>query len=63
MLELNDILDAEEVGQLLRIHRRTVIRLATLGEIPAFRIGSKWRFVRKDIEQYIEVQKRKQERP
>ncbi|HLG64685.1 MAG TPA: helix-turn-helix domain-containing protein [Ktedonosporobacter sp.] len=54
----DDILDAEEVGRLLRIHPRTVIRLAGQGQIPGFKIGGQWRFQRQDIENYIEEQKR-----
>jgi len=54
----NDILDAEEVGVLLRIHPRTVIRLASQGQLPGFKVGGQWRFKRLDIENYIEEQKR-----
>lgn len=53
----DNILDAEEVGKLLRIHPRTVIRLAGQGEIPGFKVGGQWRFKRQDIEDYIEEQK------
>lgn len=55
----DDILDAEDVGGLLRIHPRTVIRLATQGQLPGFKVGGQWRFKRQDIENYIEEQKRK----
>lgn len=54
----DDILDAEEVGKLLRIHQRTVIRLASQGQFPGFKVGGQWRFKRQDIEDYIEEQKR-----
>ncbi|HZS79172.1 MAG TPA: helix-turn-helix domain-containing protein [Ktedonobacteraceae bacterium] len=53
-----EILDAEEVGEMLRIHPRTVIRLANQGELPGFKVGGQWRFKRQDIEDYIEEQKR-----
>lgn len=62
MLVLNDILDADEVAKILRVHRRTVIRLAAQGEIPAFKVGEKWRFMREDLESYIQDQKRKQQK-
>lgn len=62
MIVLNDILDADEVAKILRIHRRTVIRLAAQGEIPAFKVGEKWRFMREDLESYIQEQKRKQQK-
>ena len=59
MLVIDDILDAEEVGKMLRIHSRTVIRLANQGELPGFKVGGQWRFRRKDIEDYIEEQKQR----
>lgn len=55
---INDILDADEVGKMLRVHSRTVIRLANQGELPGFKVGGQWRFMRRDIENYIEEQKR-----
>ncbi len=55
---INDILDADEVGKMLRVHPRTVIRLANQGELPGFKVGGQWRFMRRDIENYIEEQKR-----
>jgi excisionase family DNA binding protein len=59
MLVIDDILDAEEVGKMLRIHSRTVIRLANQGKLPGFKVGGQWRFRRKDIEDYIEEQKQR----
>lgn len=61
MLVLDNILDADEVAQLLRLHKRTVLRLANRGELPGFKIGDQWRFKRDDLEEYIEGQKRKQQ--
>ena len=51
-----DILTAEEVAELLRIHPYTVRRLAREGKLPGFRIGGQWRFNRKEFEA---LQKRK----
>ncbi len=42
-----------EVAQFLRCHESTVYRLTKRGEIPAFRLGSEWRFLRSKIEQWI----------
>lgn len=56
-MSTDDILDAEEVGRLLRVHQRTVIRLAGLGQLPGFKVGGQWRFERQDIEKYIKKQK------
>ncbi|RAQ97487.1 helix-turn-helix domain-containing protein [Thermogemmatispora tikiterensis] len=50
------ILDAAEVGRILKIHRRTVVRLAKLKKLPGFRVGNQWRFRRAAIEEYIRCQ-------
>jgi len=38
------VMTLEEVSRYLHVHRSTVYRLVKRGEIPAFRIGSDWRF-------------------
>ena len=58
-LMINDILDADEVAGLLRLNEQTVKRLANRGELPGFKVGGRWRFQRRDIEDYIEEQKRR----
>ena len=56
MLVAEDVLDAKEAGRMLKVHARTVVRLAERGEIPAFRVGDLWRFRRVDIEEFINKQ-------
>lgn len=58
MLVTNEILDADEVGKMLKIHPRTVKRLAGQGELPGFKVGGQWRFRREAIEEYIRRQER-----
>jgi excisionase family DNA binding protein len=53
---LEEILDADEVAKLLRVHPRTVKRLASEGILPGFRVGSQWRFRREAINEYIKRQ-------
>jgi excisionase family DNA binding protein len=38
-------IDAVQVGQILHLHPRTVIRRAKANEIPAFQVGKYWRFL------------------
>ena len=38
------LLDSTEAAKLLRIHPRTLQRMARKGEIPAMQIGKLWRF-------------------
>ncbi|HLG65070.1 MAG TPA: helix-turn-helix domain-containing protein [Ktedonosporobacter sp.] len=56
MIVQKDILDADEVAEMLRVHPRTVKRLAGQGDLPGFRVGGQWRFRREAIEEYIRRQ-------
>lgn len=56
MLVIEDVLDAKEVAKILKVHQRTVIRLAERGELKAFRVGDLWRFRRIDVEEFINKQ-------
>lgn len=47
------ILDAEEVAQWLRLDERTVKRMASRGELTGFRAAGKWRFRKEAIEEFI----------
>lgn len=38
------LLDSAEAAQLLRIHPKTLQRMARRGEVPAIQIGKLWRF-------------------
>jgi len=53
---IDDILDADQVGQMLHIHPRTIVRLAKQGKIPGFKVGSQWRFRKEAINEYIRNQ-------
>jgi excisionase family DNA binding protein len=48
-----EILTAKEVAEYLNIHPLTVHRYAREGRIPAFKIGTDWRFHKKYIERWI----------
>jgi excisionase family DNA binding protein len=39
-----EIMTAQEVSELLRVHPETIYRLANERQIPGFRVGSEWRF-------------------
>jgi len=53
---MEEILDADEVAKMLRVHPRTVMRLAGQGQLPGFKVGGQWRFRREAIEEYIRKQ-------
>jgi len=42
--DLAPLLNTEEAAKLLRIHPKTLQRMARKGEIPAIQIGKLWRF-------------------
>ncbi len=48
-----EVLIALEVAELLRLHVKTVYKLAEEGVIPGKRIGRSWRFSRADILEFI----------
>ena len=55
--EDDELLTIKEVSAVLRIHPTTLYRLAKQGEIPAFRIGSDWRFRKDAIERWTGVKR------
>lgn len=48
-----EILTTKEVAEYLNIHPLTVHRYAREGRIPAFKIGTDWRFHKKYLEKWI----------
>ena len=48
-----EIMTAKEVAEYLHIHPLTVHKYAREGKIPAFKIGTDWRFHKKYIERWI----------
>jgi excisionase family DNA binding protein len=42
--EFEPLLDTNEAAQLLKIHPKTLQRMARRGEIPSIQIGKLWRF-------------------
>jgi len=52
-LKEKEILTTKEVAEYLSLHPLTVHRYAREGKIPAFKIGTDWRFHKKYIEKWI----------
>jgi excisionase family DNA binding protein len=53
MAKDKEIMTAKEVAEYLSIHPLTVHKYAREGKIPAFKIGTDWRFHKKHIERWI----------
>ena len=48
-----EILTVMDVAQFLRVPKSTVYKLARVGELPASKVGKHWRFLRRDIHQWM----------
>jgi excisionase family DNA binding protein len=46
------VLTVGEVADYLRVHRSTIYRLLKSNQLPAFRVGSDWRFNTEAIDQW-----------
>ncbi len=49
---MKEILTPTEAGLYLRLHVRTIQRLANDGSIPALKVGRRWRFRKAALEQW-----------
>ena len=47
------IWNTTEAAEYLRIHPRTLTRLAKRGEVPSIHIGRLWRFRRSDLDDWL----------
>ena len=50
------VLTLDEVAVFLRVHPSTVYRLLKKRQIPAFKMGSDWRFNQESVERWIREQ-------
>jgi excisionase family DNA binding protein len=50
---MTELMTVEELGQYLRFTKKTIYKLLKQGSIPALRIGNKWRFDRKAIDDWL----------
>jgi excisionase family DNA binding protein len=48
-----EILTVMDVARFLRVPKSTVYKLARVGELPASKIGKHWRFLRRDIHDWM----------
>ncbi|MFH1412358.1 MAG: helix-turn-helix domain-containing protein, partial [Candidatus Omnitrophota bacterium] len=52
----NLVMTVEEVADYLKMKVVTIYKHAQAGKIPAFKVGSKWRFKKDTIDKWIEKQ-------
>ena len=63
MIKSKNIMTIKEVADYLGVHISTIYKYAQQGSIPAFKIGSDWRFTKKHIDKWIEERVSSQEEP
>jgi excisionase family DNA binding protein len=49
----SELMTVSETCQYLKVTTRTLYRYIQNRQIPAFKLGKEWRFVRSDLEQWI----------
>ncbi len=52
----NDIMTMKELADYLKIAEKTAYRFALEKKIPGFKVGTAWRFRKKEIDEWIEKQ-------
>ncbi len=52
-----EVLTIKDVAALLKVGEKTIYSMAQGGELPAFKVRGQWRFSRKDLDAWIELQK------
>ena len=52
LTDVVSVLKVKDLSNYLRIHPSTVYRLLKTGQLPAFRIGSDWRFNVEEIDRW-----------
>lgn len=57
----DEILTIKELSAYLKISKKTIYRLLSKGEIPAFKVGTAWRFTKEAIDSWIQDQSQEQE--
>lgn len=56
---MEKILTAKELSQYLKLSESTIYKLASTGEIPAFKVGDSWRFELEEIQKMIRDSKKR----
>lgn len=52
----DQIMTVKDVASYLKLNERTVYRMATAAKMPAFKVGTSWRFKKEEIDTWIEQQ-------
>ncbi len=47
------MMTVREVADYLRMHEMTIYRMARQGEIPAYKVGNRWRFNKNRLQEWL----------
>ena len=50
---IEQIMTVRDIAAYLKLNERTVYRLASSAKIPAFKVGTSWRFKKEEIDNWI----------
>jgi excisionase family DNA binding protein len=50
---MDEILSTTEVARYFKVNHSTVWRWCSQGRLPAFKVGSRWRVYRSDLEKFV----------
>jgi excisionase family DNA binding protein len=53
-----DLMTVSEVADYLKVHPATIYRLLKRGAMPAFKVGSDWRFRKEAIDEWARAQEK-----
>ncbi len=53
LVRSDEVLTPDEAAELLKVSKKTVLRRARLGELPAAKVGRAWRFRRSELLAYL----------
>jgi excisionase family DNA binding protein len=56
-------LSIRDVAERLSVNNRTIYRLAQAGALPGFKVAGTWRFLKSDLDAWIEQRKAEARRP
>jgi len=54
---MNTAITIKDVAIILKVTEKTIYRLVQRGDLPGFKVGGSWRFLKEDIEAWIKEQK------
>ncbi len=55
--ERPSIMTVNELAKYLRLHEQTVYKMAKEGRLPAYKVGSRWRFKKDTIDSWLREQR------